>query len=72
MGGRKKINKTEVSFGRKIFLFFLFKKDKKKQIAHLLVQRRKKKKIHLVCTKTSICKLMINNIGADNSAVMLN
>lgn len=71
MGGRKKINKTEVSFGRKIFCFFFLKKTKK-QIAHLLVQRRKKKKIHLVCTKTSICKLMINNIGADNSAVMLN
>lgn len=71
MGGRKKINKTEVSFGRKIFLFFLFKKDKKTNRT-LARSKKKKKKIHLVCTKTSICKLMINNIGADNSAVMLN
>lgn len=71
MGGRKKINKTEVSFGRKIFLFFLFKKDKKNK-SHTCSFKEEKKKIHLVCTKTSICKLMINNIGADNSAVMLN
>lgn len=50
MGGRKKINKTEVSFGRKIFLFFLFKKDKKTNRT-LARSKKKKKKKYILCVQ---------------------
>lgn len=52
MGGRKKINKTEVSFGRKIFLFFLFKKDKKTN--RTLARSKKKKKKNTSCVYKNI------------------
>lgn len=50
MGGRKKINKTEVSFGRKIFLFFLFKKDKKNK-SHTCSFKEEKKKKYILCVQ---------------------